>query len=172
MVVLVDGYNLLHAIGLATKPARPGHSRIPLRTARRRMLDWLADAARSRPAVLRVVFDAQEGIKTDTAEQDHRGVRVRFAFRQTADDLIEAILAAETQPAETVVVSNDGRLHEAARRRGAVAWSCQRFMDWLADPGRPPAQSSPPAEEKPAGPTPDEAAELARAFEADRRPRR
>src|SRR5205823_14898097 len=98
---------------------------------------------------------------------------VRSAVGQTADDLIEALLAAESRPGEITVVSNDSRLHEAARRRGSRAWSCQHFMDWLAEPDRPPdgggqprRSPAPPADEKPAGPTADEAAELARAFGA------
>src|SRR5687767_8384598 len=111
-MVLVDGYNLLHAAGLAGSN---------LRAARRRLLDWLADTARGEP--LLVVFDAQDA-PAASAETNHRGVRVRFAFRQTADDLIEALLAADPRPGELTVVSNDTRLHEAARRRGSRVWSC------------------------------------------------
>lgn len=161
MLVLIDGYNLLYAAGLAAPKVAPGR----LKVARRRLLDWLADAP-PRGAVLRVVFDAKAA-PADSAEADHRGVRVRFAYQQTADDLIENMIAAETQPGNLVVVSNDSRLHEAARRRGCRAWSCQYFMDWLAEADRrtPP---SPLAAERFRPLSADETAELLRVFEQER----
>src|SRR5438874_439271 len=86
------------------------------KAARRRLLDWLADATRGRTDVLRVVFDGQAA-PADTGDELHRGVQVRFAFRATADDAIEEELA-RTGRGGVVVVSDDSRLHEAARRRG------------------------------------------------------
>ena len=47
----------------------------------------------------------------------------------TADDLIEELLAAESKPRAVTVVSNDLRLHEAARRAGGRAWGSQEFLD-------------------------------------------
>jgi hypothetical protein len=32
-----------------------------------------------------------------------------------------------------IVVSDDSRLHEAARRRECSAWGCARFVDWLVE---------------------------------------
>jgi predicted RNA-binding protein with PIN domain len=162
---LIDGYNLLHAAGFA------GAGRVGrLEKARTKPLDWIADAdpVRAGAARVRVVFDAQGG-RGDDGEQPHRGaVRVRFAYRQTADDLIETLLAAEAAPAAVAVVSNDGRLREAARRRGAAGWSCEAFTDWLLTgspgPGVSPAPV-PSIPEKPDGPIPaDEAEALLAAF--------
>ncbi len=161
---LIDGYNLLHAVGWATPGKRSGS----LAAARRRLLDWLADA----PAVksgadrFRVVFDAQNG-PAPSVGQSHRGVLVQFAYRRTADDLIEELLDAEPAPRQVAVVSNDARLHEAARRAGSRGWGCQEFVDWLIEaarevPGSP--HHRPP--EKPDGPAPaDEAAALLREFQ-------
>ena len=161
---LIDGYNLLHAVGWA--PRRD--SAVSLEAARRRLLDWLADAPpnRSAAAVFRVVFDAQNA-PAASAGQSHRGVLVQFAYRRTADDLIEELLDAEPAPRQVTVVSNDARLREAARRAGSRGWGCQDFLDWLVEaerevPGSP--HHRPP--EKPDGPAPpDEAADLLRAFE-------
>src|SRR5206468_886876 len=87
---LIDGYNLLHAVGWATH-RMPGRT---LEAARRRLLDWLAEAAGRAPGVVvRVVFDAQHG-PADSPERTHRGVLVRFAHGGTADDLIEEMLSA------------------------------------------------------------------------------
>jgi predicted RNA-binding protein with PIN domain len=163
---LIDGYNLLHALGWA--PKRPNK----LEPARRKLLDWLADAAplKSGAATFRVVFDAQEA-PAPSVGQSHRGVLVQFAYRATADDRIEELLDAEATPREVTVVSNDGRLREAARRAGSRGWACRQFLDWLleaerATPGTP--QYRPP--EKPDGPAPaDEAAALLRAFESPKR---
>jgi hypothetical protein len=111
---LIDGYNLLHAVGWATRKMPSG----TLEAARRRLLDWLADSIplKSGAVVFRVVFDAQKGTAPSVG-QSHRGVRVQFAYRRTADDLIEELLDAEPTPGGVTVVSNDGRLHEAAHRQ-------------------------------------------------------
>lgn len=53
---------------------------------------------------------------------------VRFSSSQTADDDIEALLKSA---GAGIVVSNDSRLHEAARRANADAWRCERFLDWV-----------------------------------------
>jgi predicted RNA-binding protein with PIN domain len=122
---LIDGYNLMHAVGLLRSGAPAG----TLERARSRFLDWLADAADGRAAKLRVVFDAQAA-PVASPEADHRGVRVRFSFRCTADDEIEELLAAEPVPARVTVVSNDSRVREAGRRRGSVTLTCEEFVDW------------------------------------------
>ncbi|HET6572277.1 MAG TPA: NYN domain-containing protein [Fimbriiglobus sp.] len=161
MTYLIDGYNLLYAVGWA--PKRPNK----LEPARRKLLDWLAESVplKSGAAVFRVVFDAQKG-RAPNGGRSHRGVLVQFAYRRTADDLIEVLLAAKPTPGTITVVSNDGRLHEAARRTGSRGWTCQAFLDWLieAERGTPgTAHYRPP--EKPDGPaSADETAALLRAF--------
>src|SRR4051812_35636003 len=108
---LIDGYNLMHAVGLAPTALPTGR----LEPARRRFLDWLADAAGGR--AVRVVFDAQASVAA-SPEQDHRGVRVAFAHRRTADEMIEELVGAAPRPDRLTVVSNDNQVKEAARRRG------------------------------------------------------
>lgn len=166
MRFLIDGYNLMHAAGYLAVAPRRGR----LEPVRRRFLDWLADAGRGRAAEFRVVFDAAAA-PAYSPEAVHRGVRVRFAYRQTADDVIEELLVAEADPRAVVVVSNDGRLHEAARRRRAAAWACERFADWVVsgEPTPVPARPEPP--EKPDAVPADEAAELLRAFDRPKGPK-
>ncbi len=144
MTFLIDGYNLMHAIGLVRKGLPEGG----LELARIRFLDWLATSLHGRRDVLRVVFDAQNAPR-DSPESDHRGVRVLFAFHQTADDLIEELLAADSTPMHTTVVSNDTRIQTAGRRRGAGVYTSEQFIDWLiADPASP-RPLAPPKPEKP-----------------------
>lgn len=149
LLLLIDGYNLLHAAGWACAGLPKGR----LEAARRQLIDWLADAPARKSGAARflVVFDAQKSPHS-SPPADHRGVEVRFAHRQTADDLIEAILNDGASRGRVAVVSNDGRLHESARRRGAEGWSCQRFMDWLLEyEGGGGAPEPLPLVEKPVG---------------------
>lgn len=152
MTFLIDGYNLMHAVGLAsrTMPATQ------FNRARTRLLDWLADGVKDR-AELRVVFDAQHA-PTPSLETLHRGVRVRFAFGQTADDLIEELIAFEARPELLTVVSNDSRVRESGRRAGCVPSTCEAFIDWLQRPPQPEA-GVPHSPEKPE-PTPRDVDEL------------
>ena len=162
MTFLIDGYNLMHAVGLASAKLPAGR----LEGARLRLLDWLADAADGRGATLRVVFDAKAA-PAASPETDHRGVRVAFAFRRTADELIEELVGAEPRPERVTVVSNDGQVREAARRRGCGVFSCEALVDWLVE-GRPDARRLPapePDKPEPAA-TPDELAAWLAAFSA------
>ncbi len=160
MSFLIDGYNLMHAVGSAPSPAG---TRTQFDNARKRFLDWLADSPALRGVAVRVVFDAPNS-RRDLGTTTHRGLVVTYSFRQTADDLIEALVRVEPHPAAVRVVSDDHRVQEFARRRGCRAWGCAAFVDWLLAP--PAAGAKATAEEKkPQGMTADELDELRRAFE-------
>jgi uncharacterized protein len=167
---LIDAYNLMHAVGLLRAGVPPGG----LERARTRFLNWLADGVKGRDVVLRVVFDAEKG-RSASPESDHRGVRVRFAFRRTADDEIEELLAAEQHPERITVVSNDTRVQDAGRHRGTSVHTCEDFVDWLiketpgVDPPRPPEAEKPESTA-----TPDEMAAWLAAFSVPppKRPKR
>src|SRR5215217_4337471 len=117
----------MHAVGML----RVGLPQKQLAPARTKFLDWLADAGKGRPDTLKVVFDAVNG-PAPSSEHGHRGVRVRAA----------------SVPKAAAVVSNDGQVQEAARRRGCVVFTCQGFVDWLLTPPRDPA-APPPPDDKP-----------------------
>ena len=154
---LIDGYNLMYAAGLANRAMPAPH----FERARERFLDWLADGATGRPAALRVVFDAQHA-PAPSLETVHRGVRVRFAFRQTADDLIEELVATEPKPAALTVVSNDSRVREAGRRAECPLATCEEFIDWLIE-GEQGADAPRSPEDKPV-PTSTDVDELLHIF--------
>jgi predicted RNA-binding protein with PIN domain len=159
MTFLIDGYNLMHAVGFL------GTATGPLERARNRFLEWLAGAAGNR-ALLRVVFDAEQG-RGHTPEKTIHGIRVRFSYRRTADDEIEDLLIRERRPEQVSVVSNDTRLQDSGRRRGSRVYTCEEFVDWLL---HPPTESaaSPPSIEKPEQPTADEMAAWLAAFNLPR----
>jgi predicted RNA-binding protein with PIN domain len=131
---VIDGYNLLHAVGRAPKPGG-----MSLERSRLRLLDWLATALGAQSADVLVVFDAVHG-RGPTSETVHRGVRVQFSLGEAADDLIETMIAGYQPPSQLTVVSNDHRLQQAACRRGAKAWTCGEFVDWLAEKKISPAE--------------------------------
>jgi hypothetical protein len=150
---LIDGYNLMYAAGLATRAMRAAQ----FDRARERFLDWLADGAGSRGEIL-VIFDAQQA-PCPSLETIRRGVRVRFAFQKTADDVIEELVAVVRRPDRTSVVSNDARVREAARRAACAVLTCPEFVDWLISPPRAPgpdADSHAPEGDKPIPPITDE----------------
>jgi predicted RNA-binding protein with PIN domain len=161
---LIDGYNLMHAVGFMTAAMKQSQ----LSPARTRLLDWLADspARRQELGKFHVVFDAQKGPGHTLRETTHRAVVVEFAHRRTADDRIEELLDGVADARRVVVVSNDLRLHEAARRARAQGWFSAAFLDWLdaaADAAAPPGMKR--GAEKPDGPmTAEETAELLEAF--------
>ena len=154
MNCLIDGYNLMHAVGM---PPPPDGTPTALAAARRRFLDWIADGppVKAEPSAVRVVFDAQNS-KRDFGSSAHRGMTVTFSFRQTADDLIEALVSVHPNPPSLRVVSNDGRLRDFARRKKCRHLNSTEFVDWLLTPvkGDPPAKA--PPDDKPPPDWPDE----------------
>ncbi|MBN9121586.1 MAG: NYN domain-containing protein [Planctomycetes bacterium] len=154
MTFLIDGYNLMHAAGLATRAMPPAQ----FDRARERFLDWLADGIVGRGTTVRVVFDAQQA-PSPSLESVHRGVRVRFAFRRTADDLIEELVAVEPKPAALTVVSNDSRVRESGRRAECLLATCEEFIDWLITPPTDGPPRGSPEADKPE-PTPTDVDEL------------
>ena len=149
MAFLIDGYNLMHAVGSVPTGV---HAR-QFDAARGRFLDWLAESATLKPyfPVTRIIFDAQNATR-DWGTTTHRGLTVTFSFRQTADDLIETYLALDKNPQKIRLVSNDQRLQLAAKRVRAKPMACSEFVDWLIDPRTPgdgPKTFPPVAPEKP-----------------------
>ncbi len=177
MLWLLDGYNLMYQMGLQ----RPGLPEGELERRRQRFLDWLRQQPFAAADVVEVYFDAREAGQPTPPLQDGR-LYIFFAYRQTADDLIEERLKnlnRQSHHPSAVVVSHDRRLRAAARRRGQRAMDLGQMLDWLERGQRSPDASGPPGsfappnpDDRPPGPvlTPQEEAELLRVFQT--RPRR
>jgi predicted RNA-binding protein with PIN domain len=115
-MLLIDGYNLLHASGVFPAAGPP-----TLERARLALLDALADALPpNNLATTTIVFDAAGAPPGLPREMAHRGLSVRFARRGgTADELLEDLIEAAADPRRLLVVSSDHGVQRAARRRGA-----------------------------------------------------
>jgi len=133
---LIDGYNLMHALGLVRKAG----GEAAWAASRLQLLDWLADRLPARPGdAFQIVFDAQRSVGS-VAESRRRGVTILVAHGGTADDVIEDLTAAEIHPKQLTVVSNDHRLRDAAFRSGCGWITCGAFTDTVM---KPPAATAP-----------------------------
>jgi predicted RNA-binding protein with PIN domain len=125
---LIDGYNLLHALGVLQGKVGPGG----LEQARLRLQGMLAGAFGDESHRVTLVFDAARAPAGADTEQVYKGLHILFAVeKQEADDLIEALLARHGNPRHVTVVSDDRRLKDAARRRQATPLGCLEFLDEL-----------------------------------------
>ena len=138
MDLIIDGYNLLHAVGIHAPRRGPQN----LEGARGVLIQFLV-AALSGEALQRatVVFDAgpdaPRGLPRSLVEQ---GMTIRFAAGyESADALIEELILACSSPRSLTVVSSDHRIQRAAKKRRAEAidsevWyarTCQRKIETI-----------------------------------------
>jgi predicted RNA-binding protein with PIN domain len=141
-VYLIDGYNLLYALGVLRGRVGPNG----LEKARQRLLGLLAGGFGDEAGSVTVVFDAANAPRGATEALEYRGIQVRFAIRQDeADDLIEDLLRRDSAPRRITLVSDDHRLQQAARRRSCCVQGCLEFLDWLdhhrRQRNRPPSEA-------------------------------
>src|SRR5262245_19417932 len=114
---LIDGDNLLHALGLP-KRLGPGG----LQRARQHLLAFIR--RRCPAAECTVVFDGTQA----SPPSDENGVSVLFA-KGEADDLIREFVMRDSAPKGLCVVSSDRALQSAAKRRHAQVMSVEAFLD-------------------------------------------
>jgi len=136
---LIDGYNLLFALGLASKRTEPKAFEL----ARAKLLAWLHEAHGTDVSSVTVVFDAQHVAVGGRPEWNDRGLRVLFAVGMLADDRIEELIREEVNPRKLTVVSSDHRIQVAARRRGCTVWDAAEYIDWAMARQQRPKASAP-----------------------------
>jgi hypothetical protein len=125
-ILLIDGYNLLHAAGMAQHDYRPGD----LLRCRTRLLKWLLEklsAAEVRAAT--VVFDARDPPPDRPAQVVISGLRVLFANPEgDADVFIQNWLSRHPSPRRVTLVSGDRALQRTARGCGSKVVSSNEFV--------------------------------------------
>jgi predicted RNA-binding protein with PIN domain len=115
--LLIDGYNLMHAAGLARPNYGPGDLERCRHHLLRLLVNYLTDEERARAKVVFDAYDAPEGLPN---RYKFEGLQVRFADPgHDADSLIEELIVAHSAPRQIIVVSGDRRLQKAAHRRRA-----------------------------------------------------
>lgn len=117
MRILIDGYNLMHAIGFHGNLAQPGI----LEAARLRTLDKLAEylsAEESSNTV--VIFDAGHRGKEQPRHYARNSIRVEFAMDYAnADSMIQELIRDHNTPKQLLVVSSDHQIQRTAKARKA-----------------------------------------------------
>lgn len=128
--LVIDGYNLLHAAGLARRSYGPGD----LERARLELLRLIAgQMSEEQRRRTTFVFDAKAPPPDSTGQGIHAEMLILYALEdEEADDLIERIILAHSAPRQLVVVSSDHRLHKSARRRKSMPLDSDAFLDECA----------------------------------------
>ncbi len=146
MHTLIDGYNLMHTLGLLDKRFGPDG----FRKARMRFLSDLAGALGAIEAYqTTVVFDARDAPGHLPREGSHKGMTVIFADEdEGADKRIEQLIAAHSVPKALIVVSTDRRIRQAATRRKALALTAEAFWQKLESTRGKAAAPPPPTREE------------------------
>src|SRR5438132_3888258 len=95
MSCLIDGYNLLHAMGLL-------HGRVGpkgLEKARLGLLGLLRAVYGDESTAVTVVFDAAHAPTGVLEEVEYQGIHIRFAVKQEqADGLIDTLIRLDSTP--------------------------------------------------------------------------
>jgi hypothetical protein len=155
MSILIDGYNLLFVAGI---PAR-GFGTGPLARSRLGLLRFLVESLDPPElAQTTVVFDARGAPPGLPRTLTYHGITVRFASRtESADELIEELIEADTAPRQLTVVSSDHQVQRAARRRRAQAVDSDTWHDEVLRRRNQRQTARPQQPAKPAAPLlPDE----------------
>jgi uncharacterized protein len=125
MRFLIDGYNLMHALGLMGQRFAP----TKFHKARQRFLNDLAAALNAEEArQTTVVFDASDPPRDRPSQSVHKGITVIFATKvDSADECIEELIKSSSAPKNLTVVSSDHEIQRAARRRKAKTITSDAF---------------------------------------------
>jgi len=147
-ILLIDGYNLLHAAGMAQSDYRPGD----LLRCRTRLLRFLLSQLTAVEIKLTtVVFDARDPPPDRPAEVVVSGIRVLFAHAGgDADVMIQLWLEQHRSPKRVTLVTSDRMLQRAARSYGSKFIGSEDFIRDLArrQKGRPSTGDKSPADEE------------------------
>ena len=116
-MLLIDGYNLLHATDIFGEGSGPGG----FQRSREALLAFIAASLKeSERAQTTIVFDAADAPPGLPSQYSVEGMSVRYARDYPdADTLIEELIEEHTSPRGLLVVSSDHRVQRAARRRGS-----------------------------------------------------
>jgi len=129
--VLVDGYSVLHAW---TRFVEKKNQPKTLARRREELIGLLAQYADQTGRQVTVVFDGYAAKYKPLETEAVPGVEVLFSDSgQTADDLIERVVALAAQPAVMLVVTSDNAERRTVESLGAHSQSAEVFEEELAN---------------------------------------
>jgi predicted RNA-binding protein with PIN domain len=149
--LIIDGYNLLHAAGLALANYAPGQLAAKRRELLIRIARRLSVEERQRCTV---VFDAIDAPPNLASRFKHGEITVQFAKPgQEADEVIEHLISQHSAPRRLTVVSSDHRLQTAVIRRRGLGIDSEVFLKQLESADRQVGPTQHPASTKNVGDT-------------------
>lgn len=158
--LIIDGYNLMHAAGIA----RQSYGRGDMERCRERLNRELAGLLS--PDILQqavIVYDAFASLSDDNRRQIVNGLMVLYAPKGTdADTEIERLLQQHSVPRRILVVSSDHRLHKSAGRRRARCVDSEDFWTSLTSESDSNTQNQSPEPMKPKLPSEERIDDLQR----------
>jgi len=146
MLLLIDGYNVLHQSGLLGK----GRGGAWLERGRKRLLDLMKESLD--PSLLcktHVVFDAHSSHSIATEITHYQEIKVHFSLGyENADALIEKLIREHSAPKSLTVVSSDHRIQRCAKAHRCRIYDSAIWLDEIVQrkarrPGRTPDVSTP-----------------------------
>jgi len=150
--LIIDGYNLMHAAGIARRTYGPGDMERCRSRMNRELAAVLAVNVLNQATI---VYDAFDSISNDHRLQQEFGLTVLFAPQGTdADGEIERLLLQHSVPKRVLVVSSDHRLHKAASRRRARCIDSDEFWESFDHQATGTKADEVPVVEAPATPPP------------------
>lgn len=129
--LIVDGYNLMYAAGLAPLTQRERG----LEASRTALLAFLAERLTAAEAArTTVIFDARQPPPGLPSVLRSRGLTVVFPRPHgDADEAITDLVHTHSAPRQITVVSSDHTVQKLARRRRAEVVDSEDFVEWLAE---------------------------------------
>jgi len=130
MPLIVDGYNVLFAIGRYGRGKAIGEV---LDEARQRLLAELVRHCQHTGEAATVVFDSRKATGGASRQDTLPGVRILYSHPpRTADDDILRLVEQSTAPRQLRVVTSDRELRGACARHGAEVVGARTFYRQLA----------------------------------------
>lgn len=126
-VILIDGYNLIHADEYLT-----GLAKKDMGAARDQLLERLCNYAAYTGSETAVVFDAYNVSGGEGYEEDHLGVRVIFTSENEPADIRIGLMTNAMKNRRIYVVSSDMLVQQDSFEHGALRISSREFMRLLA----------------------------------------
>ncbi len=124
--LIIDGYNLMHATGIARRQYAPGD----LERCRNQFINILSLAiSEEQSARTIIVFDAFDAPSGLSRKYQIDGITILFAQPgHDADTVIEEMIEDHSSPRQVMVVSSDHRIQRAARKRRAQSIDSDLFL--------------------------------------------
>lgn len=136
-VLLVDGYNVMHASSRYTSLFESVHARSlnkdPFERARRKLISDVATFAQNKYCAY-LIFDAAQNVAPNRENCMQAGVHVVFSCEgESADTVIERMAKQACQEQKAVsVVTSDATIQSTVFAQGVTRISSRMFLDEIA----------------------------------------